>query len=832
MESELSYLSSLKEDNSPVYIQPHYKETYRLAIYALLCGGKEAYEEFLRAEQIHHFLSEEEILFILENAELPVVDDDSEAKQVTSEVSPSTYFPVESDEEVPDLELGWPEVSLEDVDTSISLLFHPPRQDTPSIKEVIRKQIQEAKQIIAIAMDIFTDIDIFKEIVSATLRGVVVYILLDETHSQSFLTMARKVGVNIQDLKNIRVRTVQGQQYQCQSGMKFHGGLEQKFILVDCRTVLYGTYSYTWSFEKINLSMVLVITGQLVCSYDEEFRRLFARSTVPAVQSWERVSVQNNIHTGAVQSPSSSQLSLHQIHMRSIGVHGMRSAQDASMLTRGLSVQDRLHQSHCTDLGNLLRGHSYGGELQKLNPLTRLRMGNKDIGGPTGPERPGSNLRSGDPALTNRLSQQHIRHRTLYGADENLIPFSSETSLHKWKMDTYLNDNMPLDPSCDALSPMTSPYSSYTGLNEYQSQMIHSRSRDINSRMEELRQKRLNLQDHSNLRQSQESLRFPTERPKLMSSLRGLDMSVAELKPNAQNSWSQERANHKDSEPNKEGNLTDSHQFSSHYDVNMGSDRKTLQMYDWHEPLSRTTSAGDLDMKLKEPSLKLSHLLPSGHNAQHGRAMESLTQIPEEKEGSNTRVNGSGSAVFQDGNEQSKHQDHARGSHDSVVKVSNSSGSATPDEGQKSTSKAVRTLLQDTSTGSQHTEEAKSSYTNRGKTQSEEPPLQRKNSLRMKVYSLLTSDEKKASKKEEKSLQRKGSLISNQPVKADHSQAPAVDQTPKKGQSPSISRSQNSVQWSSRDRETKNSIPETIYSAFKQKEDSSRPGSSLLELSE
>lgn len=50
-------------------------------------------------------------------------------------------------------------------------------------------------------MDIFTDIDIFKEIVSATLRGVVVYILLDETHSQSFLTMARKVGVNIQDLK-------------------------------------------------------------------------------------------------------------------------------------------------------------------------------------------------------------------------------------------------------------------------------------------------------------------------------------------------------------------------------------------------------------------------------------------------------------------------------------------------------------------------------------------------------------------------------------------------------------------------------------------------------
>lgn len=43
-------------------------------------------------------------------------------------------------------------------------------------------------------------------------------------------------------LQNIRVRTVQGPQYHCQSGMKFHGALEQKFILIDCQTVLYGTY--------------------------------------------------------------------------------------------------------------------------------------------------------------------------------------------------------------------------------------------------------------------------------------------------------------------------------------------------------------------------------------------------------------------------------------------------------------------------------------------------------------------------------------------------------------------------------------------------------------
>lgn len=147
MESNLSELSSLSDDGNQLYIQPHYKESYRLAIYALLCGGIEAYEEFLRAEQISNFLSEQEVHFILENAELPPEEDECEAKLPREATNPSTYFPLESDEEVPDLELGWPEVSLDATDTSISLLFNPPRVDTPTIKEVIRKQIQEARQV-------------------------------------------------------------------------------------------------------------------------------------------------------------------------------------------------------------------------------------------------------------------------------------------------------------------------------------------------------------------------------------------------------------------------------------------------------------------------------------------------------------------------------------------------------------------------------------------------------------------------------------------------------------------------------------------------------------
>lgn len=56
-------------------------------------------------------------------------------------------------------------------------------------------------QVIAIAMDVLTDVDIFKEIITATLRGVAVYILLDDAHFSSFLTMSRRAGINIQDLK-------------------------------------------------------------------------------------------------------------------------------------------------------------------------------------------------------------------------------------------------------------------------------------------------------------------------------------------------------------------------------------------------------------------------------------------------------------------------------------------------------------------------------------------------------------------------------------------------------------------------------------------------------
>lgn len=148
---EFSLLSSLREEfKSEDYIQPHYKESYRLAIDRLVDSGRESYQEFLKGERIGSFLSEEELLFIAENAEQLQPQNHTEEINCPSDnqSSSGTYWPIHSDMDAPDLDLGWPEVMHNTLQTNIDLLFHPPRQNSPTIKEVARKNIQEARQVI------------------------------------------------------------------------------------------------------------------------------------------------------------------------------------------------------------------------------------------------------------------------------------------------------------------------------------------------------------------------------------------------------------------------------------------------------------------------------------------------------------------------------------------------------------------------------------------------------------------------------------------------------------------------------------------------------------
>lgn len=152
MESpKLSLLSSLRGEVKEDYIQPHYREPYRLAIDRLASEGRDSYQEFLKGERIGSFLSEEELLFITKNAvQLPPQNQEEEEVNgpPDNQSSSGTYWPVHSDVETPDLDLGWPEVMHDKLQTNIDLLFHPPRQNNPTIKEVIRKNIQDARKVI------------------------------------------------------------------------------------------------------------------------------------------------------------------------------------------------------------------------------------------------------------------------------------------------------------------------------------------------------------------------------------------------------------------------------------------------------------------------------------------------------------------------------------------------------------------------------------------------------------------------------------------------------------------------------------------------------------
>lgn len=52
-------------------------------------------------------------------------------------------------------------------------------------------------QVVAVVMDMFTDVDLLSEVLEAAARRVPVYILLDEMNAQLFLDMADKCRVNL-----------------------------------------------------------------------------------------------------------------------------------------------------------------------------------------------------------------------------------------------------------------------------------------------------------------------------------------------------------------------------------------------------------------------------------------------------------------------------------------------------------------------------------------------------------------------------------------------------------------------------------------------------------
>ncbi|XP_048878622.1 protein FAM83C isoform X1 [Brienomyrus brachyistius] len=263
-----------------------HNEAARLATDALLESGEKEYRRVLAEERELNFLSSLEIKFITENVaknnfSSAVCGNGSEIGEgdAVSELTSGTYFPMMSDEEPPMLELGWPQHPDRYGPSETQIYFQ--RDKSHNVKDLIRSVISKAKKVIALVMDVFTDVDLFCDLMEASeKRRVPVYILLDEKNLHYFIEMCKALEVDSSHLTNMRIRSVCGETYCTKSGKKFTGQVQEKFLIVDCEEVIAGSYSFTWLSALVHSNMVLHFSGRVSETFDREFRCLYADSQI------------------------------------------------------------------------------------------------------------------------------------------------------------------------------------------------------------------------------------------------------------------------------------------------------------------------------------------------------------------------------------------------------------------------------------------------------------------------------------------------------------------------------------------------------------------------
>ncbi|XP_005379364.1 PREDICTED: protein FAM83F [Chinchilla lanigera] len=268
----------------------YYCERRRAALEALLRDGEPAYRERVQKERLRNFLSSQERQALraawspYEDTTIPARGK-SKAKPKGPAPAPAepseslAYWPDRSDTEVPPLDLGWTDNGFFRGVSRVTLFTHPPKEEkAPHLKQVVRQMIQQAQKVIAVVMDLFTDGDIFQDIVdAASKRWVPVYIILDEAGVKYFLEMCQGLELPDYRIRNIRVRSVTGVGFYMPMG-KIKGTLSSRFLMVDGDKVATGSYRFTWSSSYVDRNLLLLLTGQYVETFDVEFRELYAIS--------------------------------------------------------------------------------------------------------------------------------------------------------------------------------------------------------------------------------------------------------------------------------------------------------------------------------------------------------------------------------------------------------------------------------------------------------------------------------------------------------------------------------------------------------------------------
>ncbi|KAG7219376.1 hypothetical protein INR49_019082 [Caranx melampygus] len=330
----------------------YYSEEQRAALEQLLRNGDGAFKMRLKEDNIKDFLSAREVKSIRKTfCEYTDPYSDSETEeQEKSKESPSadsgvhsTYWPKMSDTAVPSLDLGWSGSSgIYRGVTRVCVYTHPPKEPGPRIKEVVRRLIQESHKVLAIVMDHLTDLLILQDLLDAARRGVAIYAVLEAKGVPHFLDMCTRLQINAMHARNLRVRTVKGSGLALSFG-KLPGSLCSNF---------------TWSSSRMNRNMITVMSGQVVDSFDNDFRELYAVSE--EVDLYREFNITKPPISTPVRKPNVEKISLPPVSKSRFQVPVGE--------TKGVDVKVPVHKYHNPKY-SLVFGNSMGftGSLQDLS---------------------------------------------------------------------------------------------------------------------------------------------------------------------------------------------------------------------------------------------------------------------------------------------------------------------------------------------------------------------------------------------------------------------------------------------------------------------------------
>ncbi|KAK2908552.1 hypothetical protein Q8A67_004389 [Cirrhinus molitorella] len=259
-----------------------YSEDQRLALEALITKGRDAFDAYVKEHELRPFLSESELERLRRNIEDYKPGSEHQKPDGTTEGEETIslqYWPDRSDTSIPNLDLGWPDCNSYRGVTRVSVYTQPPVDGQTHIKEVVRKAIAQAQKMIAVVMDVFTDVDIFKDLIEAGFRKkVAIYIIIDIAAIQHFLHMCERAKMHRGHLNHLRVRCIGGAEFYTRSAQNVRGSLSQRFMFVDGDRAVSGSYSFTWTASRLDRNIITVLTGQAVETFDKQFRELYLNS--------------------------------------------------------------------------------------------------------------------------------------------------------------------------------------------------------------------------------------------------------------------------------------------------------------------------------------------------------------------------------------------------------------------------------------------------------------------------------------------------------------------------------------------------------------------------